>query len=68
MTRMEIEEKLPKKRNLSKTTILSFLSRLEEKGFVRIEKRAEITATHRWWKKKIIWTVCRRENLWAIYF
>lgn len=38
MTRMEIEEKLPKKRNLSKTTILSFLSRLEEKGFVRIEK------------------------------
>lgn len=38
MTRMEIEERLPNKRNLSKTTILSFLSRLEEKGFVRIEK------------------------------
>lgn len=38
MTRMEIEEKLPKKRRLSKTTVLSFLSRLEEKGFVRIEK------------------------------
>ncbi len=37
MTRMEIEEKLPKKRRLSKTTVLSFLSRLEEKGFVRIE-------------------------------
>lgn len=38
MTRMEIEEKLPKKRKLSKTTILSFLSRLEEKGFVQVEK------------------------------
>lgn len=38
MTRMEIEERLPKKRNLSKTTVLSFLSRLEEKGFVRVEK------------------------------
>lgn len=38
MTRTEIEEKLPKKRKLSKTTVLSFLSRLEEKGFVRVEK------------------------------
>ena len=38
MTRMEIEEKLPKRRTLSKTTILSFLSRLEEKRFVRVEK------------------------------
>lgn len=38
MTRMEIEDRLPKKRKLSKTTILSFLSRLEEKGFVRVEK------------------------------
>lgn len=38
LTRMEIEEQLPGKRNLSKTTILSFLSRLEEKGFVRVEK------------------------------
>ena len=38
MTRTEIEERLPKKRHLSKTTVLSFLSRLEEKGFVRVEK------------------------------
>lgn len=38
MTRMEIEEKLPQKRKLSKTTVLSFLSRLQDKGFVRIEK------------------------------
>lgn len=38
LTRMEIEERLPKKRTLSKTTILSFLSRLEEKGVVLVEK------------------------------
>ena len=38
LTRMEIEERLPKNRTLSKTTILSFLSRLEEKGFVLVEK------------------------------
>lgn len=38
MTRPEIEEQLPRDRKLSKTTVLSFLSRLEEKGFVRVEK------------------------------
>lgn len=38
MTRIEIEEQLPKERKLSKTTVLSFLSRLEEKGFVKVEK------------------------------
>ena len=38
MTRTEIEERLPEKRRLSKTTVLSFLSRLEEKGFVQVEK------------------------------
>ncbi len=38
MTRMEIEACLPPKRRLSKTTVLSFLSRLEEKGFVCVEK------------------------------
>ncbi len=38
LTRMEIERKLPKSRKLSKTTVLSFLSRLEEKGFVKVEK------------------------------
>ena len=38
LTRTEIEEHLPKKRQLSKTTVLSFLSLLEEKGFVRVEK------------------------------
>lgn len=39
MTRVEIEEQLPKERKLSKTTVLSFLARLEEKGFVRIKKQ-----------------------------
>ena len=35
MTRPEIEERLPADRQLSATTILSFLSRLEEKGFLK---------------------------------
>lgn len=39
LTRMEIEEHLPEDRQLSKTTVLSFLSRLEEKGFVKTEKQ-----------------------------
>lgn len=34
VTRAEIEMQLPKERQLSATTILSFLSRLQEKGFV----------------------------------
>ena len=38
MTRVEIEEKLSVKGKWSKTTVLSFLARLEEKGFVRVEK------------------------------
>ncbi|MCM1283631.1 MAG: BlaI/MecI/CopY family transcriptional regulator [Muribaculaceae bacterium] len=38
MTRTEIEELLPQKNHWSKTTVLSFLERLEEKGFVRVEK------------------------------
>ena len=38
MTRFEIEEKLEEGRNLSPTTILSFLSRLQEKGFLTVEK------------------------------
>lgn len=38
ITRNEIEERLPQDRRLSATTILSFLSRLQEKGFVCIRK------------------------------
>ena len=38
VTRTEIEERMPRDRQLSATTILSFLSRLEEKDFVRIRK------------------------------
>lgn len=38
VTRTEIEEELPLDRKLSATAILSFLSRLEEKGFVRVRK------------------------------
>lgn len=38
VTRAEIEEKLALGRKLSPTTILSFLSRLQEKGFLAVEK------------------------------
>lgn len=38
VTRTEIEEHLNEERNISATTILSFLSRLQEKGFLSVEK------------------------------
>lgn len=38
LSRMEIEEQLGAERKIGATTILSFLTRLEEKGFVRVTK------------------------------
>lgn len=38
ITRFEIEERLDAERRLSPTTILSFLSRLQEKGFLTVQK------------------------------
>ena len=38
VTRFEIEDKLDEDRKLSPTTILSFLSRLQEKGFLKVSK------------------------------
>ena len=38
VTRVEIEERLGIERKLSPTTILSFLSRLQEKGFLKVQK------------------------------
>lgn len=38
VTRPEIEKELNEERALSPTTILSFLSRLQEKGFLAVEK------------------------------
>lgn len=38
VTRFEIEERMEEGRNLSPTTILSFLSRLQEKGFLEVRK------------------------------
>ena len=38
MSRNKIEEQLPGERQLSATTILSFLSRLQEKRFVQVRK------------------------------
>lgn len=41
VTRFEIEENLDKERRLSPTTILSFLSRLQEKGFLEVQKEGK---------------------------
>lgn len=38
VTRFEIEEQMDGERKLSPTTILSFLSRLQEKGFLEVQK------------------------------
>jgi len=38
VTRFEIEELMDKGRKLSPTTILSFLSRLQEKGYLEVRK------------------------------
>lgn len=38
ITRTEIEERLPAERRISSTTVLSFLTRLQEKGFVQVQK------------------------------
>jgi len=41
VSRNYIQERLEKSRDLAATTILSFLSRLENKGFLRVEKRGK---------------------------
>lgn len=41
VTRMEIEEKLNREPKVSATTVLSFLSRLVEKGFVSVKKEGK---------------------------
>lgn len=42
VTRAYIQEHLEKSKDLAPTTILSFLSRLEAKGFLKVEKRGRI--------------------------
>ncbi|HCJ56240.1 BlaI/MecI/CopY family transcriptional regulator [Lutispora sp.] len=41
VSRTYIQERLEKSKGLAATTILSFLSRLESKGFVKVEKRGK---------------------------
>lgn len=41
LSRQGIEEKLPPDRPLAPTTVLTFLDRLREKGFLRAEKRGK---------------------------
>lgn len=42
VTRAYIQQRLEKSKDLAPTTILSFLSRLEAKGFLQVEKRGRI--------------------------
>lgn len=42
ISRIQIEEKMDKSREVVPSTILSLLSRLEERGFVKREKRGKI--------------------------
>ncbi|MCM1127368.1 MAG: BlaI/MecI/CopY family transcriptional regulator [Lachnospiraceae bacterium] len=53
VTRTEIEERLDGERKLSPTTVLSFLSRLQEKGFLKVEKSG---------KNNIYLALIRRED------
>lgn len=46
VTRMQIEEKLDREPKISATTVLSFLSRLEEKGFVTVTKEGKTNVYH----------------------
>lgn len=41
LSRQDIEEKLPPDRPLAPTTVLTFLDRLREKGFLKAEKRGK---------------------------
>ena len=41
LSRQDIEEKLPPDRLLAPTTVLTFLDRLREKGFLRAERRGK---------------------------
>lgn len=41
LSRQDIEARLPKDRPLTPTTVLTFLDRLREKGFLRVEKRGK---------------------------
>ena len=42
VNRIYIQERLNQSKELAPTTILSFLSRLEAKGFLKIEKRGKV--------------------------
>lgn len=41
LSRQDIEERLPPDRPLAPTTVLTFLDRLREKGFLRAERRGK---------------------------
>lgn len=46
VSRIYIQDRLEKSRELAATTILSFLSRLEKKGFLKVEKSGKTNYYH----------------------
>lgn len=55
VSRTDIESALAGRRPLAATTILTFLSRLCDKGFLAVERHGKPTYTRRSSRKKTIW-------------
>lgn len=54
MTRPEIEKVINMKKKLASTTILSLLTRLENKNFVEVTKQGKMNCIHPWFRSQII--------------
>ena len=54
MTRPEIEKVINMKKKLASTTILSLLTRLENKNFVEVTKQGKRICIHPWFRSQII--------------
>lgn len=59
VTRSEVEKKLIKKgRKLDETSILTYLSRLQKRGFLRVEKKGKKISIPRLSQKR---NICRKK-------
>lgn len=71
VSRIEIEEKMDTGKLLTAGTILSYLSRLEEKGFVEREKRGKMNYYRPLVEKKALFKGNRenyfKENVWRLF-
>lgn len=54
MTRSEVEEKLIKKgRKLDETSILTYLSRLQKRGFLKVEKKGKKSLYSTYYRRRV---------------